>query len=101
LISNEVTLPQLINFVDKQGREIRPLRVTSLQKGVCQPTLLVFCVVALLIFKLCLNISKATNQVTLPQLINFVDKQSREIRPLRVTSLPKSQSILLIGLPIN
>ena len=41
------------------------------------------------------------NQVTLPQLINEVDKQSREIRPLRVSLLPKGQSILLIGLPIN
>jgi len=74
----------------------------------------------LLIFKLCLNISKATgafpcrndfpcfwllcplrckatDEVTLPQLINFVDKQGREIRPLRVTSLPKSLLTKFIG----
>jgi len=60
----------------------------------------------LLIFKLCLNISKATNQVTLPQLINEVDKQGplvtklpagllcyREIRPLQF--VPKGPSYLL------
>jgi hypothetical protein len=52
------------------------------QSAFRQSTLFIFCVVALLIFKLCLNISKATNQVTLPQLINFVDKQGRGLRPL-------------------
>jgi hypothetical protein len=54
-----------------------------------------------LLFICCPLRCKATDQVTLPQLINEVDKQGREIRPLRVTLLPKSQSILLIGLPIN
>jgi len=51
----------------------------------------------LLIFKQSLNISKATDEVTLPQLINEVDKQGREIRPLQVTSLPKGLSTKLIG----
>lgn len=32
-LSNEVTLPQFINEVDKQGRKIRPLQVTSFPKG--------------------------------------------------------------------
>jgi len=58
------------------------------QSAFRQSTLFIFCVVALLIFKLCLNISKATNQVTLPfgrglrpllHFINEVDRQSREI----------------------
>jgi len=66
----------LINFVNRLfGHELVPNFV-----GLKQISLL--CLVALLIFKLCLNISKATNQVTLPQLINFVDKQGRGLRPL-------------------
>jgi len=37
------------------------------------------------------------NEVTLPQLINFVDKQSREIKPLRVTWLPINFDDRLFG----
>jgi len=56
------------------------LQVTLLPKSLATK-LIGFLRCFLLIFKQSLNISKATNQVTLPQLINEVDKQGREIRP--------------------